>query len=191
MSETLAHLLDRLGRAVHNLQFAGGLNPAQWEALRFLSRANRYSRKPSALADYLGTTKGTVSQTVKALEEKGLIRRDVEAKDRRIVRLELSEAGHAMLANDPLVALSAATMGAPDEVAAATRILSGYVRSLQGQCGMKSFGVCTQCGHFSSDVCDDSPAPRCGLTGEPLSDTEIKKICGSCDDQSDGTQPPA
>lgn len=190
MSETLAHLLDRLGRAVHNLQYAGGLNPAQWEALRFLSRANRYSRKPSALADYLGTTKGTVSQTVKALEEKGLIRRKVEAKDRRIVRLELSEEGEAMLANDPLLALSEAAASAPDEVATATRILSGYVRSLQGQCGMKSFGVCSHCGHFNTEVCDEGVAPRCGLTGEPLSDTEVKKICGSCDDKSDGSQPP-
>jgi DNA-binding MarR family transcriptional regulator len=190
MSETLAHLLDRLGRAVHNLQYADGLNPAQWEALRFLSRANRYSRKPSALADYLGTTKGTVSQTVKALEDKGLIKRAVEARDRRIVRLELSDEGQAMLAKDPLLALSAATACAPEEVATATRILSGYVRSLQGQCGMKSFGVCSHCGHFTSDVCDDGVVPRCGLTGEPLSDTEIKKICGSCDDQSDGSQPP-
>jgi len=184
MSETLAHLLDRLGRAVHNLQYADGLNPAQWEALRFLSRANRYSRKPSALADYLGTTKGTVSQTVKALEEKGLVRRTVEAKDRRIVRLELTEDGNAMLVKDPLVTLSDAAAGAPEEVATATRILSSYVLSLQGQCGMKSFGVCTNCGHFSTDVCDDGTAPHCGLTGEPLSDTEIKKICGSCDDQS-------
>jgi DNA-binding HxlR family transcriptional regulator len=156
-----------------------------------LSRANRYSRKPSALADYLGTTKGTISQTVKALEEKGLIERHVEAKDRRIVRLELSEAGHEMLASDPLIALSEAASGAPEEVAAATRILSSYVRSLQGQCGMKSFGVCTHCGHFSSDVCDDGVAPRCGLTGEPLSETEVKKICGSCDDQSDGLHPPS
>lgn len=190
MTETIAHLIDRLGRAVHNLQYAGGLNPAQWEALRFLSRANRYSRKPSALADYLGTTKGTVSQTVKALEEKGLIRRDVEVKDRRIVRLELSAEGEAMLANDPLLALSQATSGAPEEVAAATRILSNYVRSLQGHCGMKPFGVCSHCGHFNSDVCDNGVVPRCGLTGEPLSETEVKKICGSCDDQSDGTMPP-
>jgi len=190
MSETLAHLLDRLGRAVHNLQYADGLNPAQWEALRFLSRANRYSRKPSALADYLGTTKGTVSQTVKALEEKGFVERTVEAKDRRIVRLDLTQDGLAMLANDPLLALSVATAAAPEEVSTATRILSGYVRSLQGQCGMKSFGVCTQCGHFSSEICDDGVVPHCGLTGEPLSETEIKKICGSCDDQSDGSQPP-
>jgi len=190
MPETLAHLLDRLGRAVHNLQFADGLNPAQWEALRFLGRANRYSRKPSALADYLGTTKGTISQTVKALEEKGLIERAVEAKDRRIVRLELTDHGRAMLVNDPLLALSQATAAAPEEVATATRILSGYVRSLQGQCGMKSFGVCTNCGHFSSDVCDDGVVPRCGLTGEPLSETEVRKICGSCDDQSGGSQPP-
>ena len=184
MPETLAHLLDRLGRAVHNLQYSDGLNPAQWEALRFLKRANRYSRKPSALADYLGTTKGTVSQTVKALEEKGLICRSVGEKDRRVVLLELTDDGCRMLENDPLEALAIATVGAPDEVSEATRILSGYVRTLQGHCGMKRFGVCRQCGHFSTNACEEDVAPRCGLTGEPLSNTEIKKICGSCDDQS-------
>ncbi len=34
-------LLDRMSRIAHGLQFALGLNPAQWEALRFLARANR------------------------------------------------------------------------------------------------------------------------------------------------------
>jgi len=184
MTETLANLLDRLGRAVHNLQYSDGLNPAQWEALRFLNRANRYTRKPSALADYLGTTKGTISQTVKALEEKGLIERSVEEKDRRIVRLDLTQNGRQMLEKDPLEALAAATIGAPGEVSTATKILSEYVLTLQGRCGMKPFGVCKQCGHFSGEVCDDGSEPRCGLTGEPLSETEIKKICGSCDDRT-------
>lgn len=57
----IVELVNRLGRAVHCMQFARGLNPAQWEALRFVVRANRYSRTPSALAGFLGTTKGTAS----------------------------------------------------------------------------------------------------------------------------------
>ncbi len=88
MAEQLAHLLDRLGRAVHNLQFTDGLNPAQWGALRFISRAKPATCKPSALADYLCTTKGTISQTLKSLEIKGYIRKIAETKDRRVVRLK-------------------------------------------------------------------------------------------------------
>ena len=88
-----AELLDRIGRIVHGLQFSQGLNPAQWEALRFLARANRYSRSPTALAEYLGTTKGTTSQTLIALESKGAIKRSRRACDRRSVELEITRFG--------------------------------------------------------------------------------------------------
>ena len=69
----VAELIDRLGRMTRELQYVDGLNPAQWEALRYLNRANRYSRTPGGVADFLGATKGTISQTVSALESKGLI----------------------------------------------------------------------------------------------------------------------
>ena len=75
MPDKIANLINRLGRSIHCRQFAQGLNPAQWESLRFLARANRYSRTPSALAEYLRTTKGTASQTLKSLESKGYVRR--------------------------------------------------------------------------------------------------------------------
>lgn len=179
MSENLAHLLDRLGRSVHNLQYSGGLNPAQWEALRFLSRANPYTRKPSSLAEYLGTTKGTVSQTLKCLEEKGLIKRVAEPRDRRAVRLELTPAGSSMLDEDPLRRLEDAASDIRGDVEMAVLLLSKYVRQLQGRCGMKPFGVCETCGHFSVDPCVDRDRFRCGLTGEPLAVPDIKKICGS------------
>lgn len=65
-----AHLIDRLDRLARNGEVSGDLNPAQWEALRFVSRANRFSRTPAALAEYLGSTRGTVSQTLIALEKR-------------------------------------------------------------------------------------------------------------------------
>ena len=40
----------------------------------FIARANRFSRTPAALADYAGSTRGTISQTLIALEQKGLVR---------------------------------------------------------------------------------------------------------------------
>ena len=68
-------LLDRIGRMMRGLQFVEGLSPAQWEALRYIARANRYSRNPSALADFLGTSQGTVSHTLIALQGNGYLRR--------------------------------------------------------------------------------------------------------------------
>ena len=104
----LAAILDRLGRLLHYRQFAAGLNPAQWEALRFIDRANHYSRNPGALAEYLGTTKGTASQTVAALVRKGYLRRVGDKLDRRVHRLMLTDESQELLRSDPLQQLSQA-----------------------------------------------------------------------------------
>src|SRR3546814_5148487 len=45
MAQRVIVLLDRLSRLTRELQFVDGLNPAQWEALRFLATANKYSRR--------------------------------------------------------------------------------------------------------------------------------------------------
>ena len=69
----IAWPLERLARVMRAREHEDGLNPAQREALRYLARANRFSNTPGALTRYLGATKGTISQTVMALERKGLI----------------------------------------------------------------------------------------------------------------------
>ena len=64
LSYRAAILIERLGRLLQTEEQETGLNPAQWQALRFLGRANRFSRTPATVADYLGSTRGTVSQTL-------------------------------------------------------------------------------------------------------------------------------
>src|SRR3546814_17264849 len=51
MAQRVIVLLDRLSRLTRELQFVDGLNPAQWEDLRFLATANQHSRSPTALAE--------------------------------------------------------------------------------------------------------------------------------------------
>ena len=85
--ERIAALIERIGRLLSTDAHAGGLLPVQWEALRYLGRANRFSRTPAALTAYLGLTKGTVSQTVHVLEAKGLVTKQVDPADRRGRRL--------------------------------------------------------------------------------------------------------
>ena len=43
------------------------LQPIQLSALMYLGRCNRYSNTPLAVTEYFGLTKGTVSQSLKAL----------------------------------------------------------------------------------------------------------------------------
>ena len=80
-SRTLTDLLDRLARLHLASRRDDALNPAQAAALDYLARANRFSRMPSAVADYLAATRGTVSQTLKALAAKGLIVEQADPAD--------------------------------------------------------------------------------------------------------------
>ena len=58
--------LERLARLMRAKEHEDGLNPAQWESLRYLARANRFSNSPGALTRYLGATKGTMVQDASA-----------------------------------------------------------------------------------------------------------------------------
>ncbi len=183
-------LVDRLGRVLHELQFVDGLNPAQWEALRFLARANQYSRSPGALADFLGTTRGTVSQTLIALEKKGYVQRARSAVDRRAVRLELTPAGVAALGRDPLDAIEQAVSALDDEVGTAlVRGLSRLLHDVQQKYAIKPFGVCQDCSLLCVGAAARPTAARpttarpavaaktCGFTGEALRESDTDLLC--------------
>ena len=82
-----AELLLLVGRLVQAEGYDGELSPAQWMALRFLARANSFSRTPSAFAEFQATTRGTASQAIKALEAGGyLVRQQSEADGRSVSR---------------------------------------------------------------------------------------------------------
>lgn len=175
IASQIAEILDRLGRAAHALQFAYGLNPAQWEALRFLGRANRYSRSPSCLADYLGTTKGTTSQTLRALESKGYVTRCRDCHDRRGVSLEVTPKGWALLAKDPLHGIEQAVAALPIECAGhLAEGLGKVLTQIRSRCRQGEFGVCERCDHL---VGTNGESTQCGLTGESLSQDENKQLC--------------
>ena len=173
----VAELINRLGLAARSLSQSAGLAPAQWDALRFLGRANRYSRKPSAVADFLGATRGTTSQTLLTLAHKALIERRADLVDHRIVRLELTEAGRTLLAADPLHEFADALV--PDDAERLAHDLLGLLLAVQRRRGHKSFGVCQSCRHFRRGDAPDEPGGphRCGLTLEPLSEPDSGQIC--------------
>ncbi len=176
-SDDIAALLERLSRVLQNEAHADGLKPTQWEALRYLARANRFSRSPSAVTAYLGMTKGTVSQTLNALERKGLIRKKSDPADRRNLQLELTARGAALLRRDPVEAL---TTAAGRLSAGERRDLSdGLEKTLRAALrrrGGRPFGVCKTCRFFQKNAKQGAPH-RCGLLEVPLSAEDGEKIC--------------
>ncbi|MCW8935569.1 MAG: MarR family transcriptional regulator [Gammaproteobacteria bacterium] len=153
-----------------------GLQPVQLEALHYLSVCNRYSDTPKATSEYLGQTKGTVSQTLKVLEKKGFLRKVTDDNDKRVVHLKLTSAGDKLLQQFiPSRQFKEACQHLSDE--SQTQIVSclkELLQTTQRTNGMKTFGVCHSC-RFNQKIKADRYF--CNLTQEPLSSKEIQLIC--------------
>lgn len=179
-----AELIERLGRLLRAERHAQSLNPVQWEALRYLARCNRFSNTPSALAAYLQATKGTVSQTLNALERKGLIARLSDPASARIVRLALTNAGRKLSAKDPLLGLADAIDSLPEYRAAdLSQALLDVLAQWQRANSGKPFGACRTCRHFRKDASGGAPH-WCALLDQGLSDADSLFICAEHETQA-------
>ena len=176
-AERVAALIERIGRLITADAHEEGLQPVQWEALRYLTRANRFSKTAAALTAYLGLTKGTVSQTLKVLEAKELLCKHVDRKDRRSNRLSLTPKAQRLMRNDPLVGIQRAIDALP---ASTRRLLArGLEAVLSNRLAARNrqpFGDCRDCRYFGRN----HPLGRphfCQLLGEKLSASESNSIC--------------
>jgi DNA-binding MarR family transcriptional regulator len=175
MSENVISLFSRLSRIINSESYGHGLKPVQWSALRFLARANRFSRTPSGLTTWLGQTKGTVSQTIAALERKGLLARGSKGEDRRVVRLELTDAAQALLARDDNAAATTMLNALPkDDEAELERLLTVMLRAHVAERGNRTMGLCADCRYFERG---DRGHNHCGLLDVPLDDADAASIC--------------
>jgi DNA-binding MarR family transcriptional regulator len=172
--------LERLARLMRAGEHEGGLNPAQWEALRYLSRANRFSNSPIALTRFLGSTKGTVSQTIKALERKGFIAKGARENEGRSISLSLTPKGFEALKHDPLAEFSKSL----DDLSGKNRrrLAKGLADLLETDLKRReqpSFGTCPSCRHFREKgrEGDDGGLHSCMYFDAGLSSAEVQLIC--------------
>lgn len=176
MYEQIERITSLLRASVRRDSLVSGLQPVQVEALHYLGRCNRYSNTPMAVTEFLGLTKGTVSQTLAVLEQAGYLRKDSDPRDGRVVHLSLTEQGQSVL--DSLIpprVLNEALIGMtePDQ-AAIRQAFTSLLTAVQQANGLKSFGLCASCRHHGLEA---DGQRRCGLTGEPLSDPDSRQIC--------------
>jgi DNA-binding MarR family transcriptional regulator len=150
------------------------LQPIQLSALMYLARCNHYSNTPLGVTDYLGLTKGTVSQSLKALEAKGLIAKRQDARDKRSVHLQLTEPARGLLQAllpPDFLAAGEARMG--ERGVQLQALLGELLREVQRSADVPSFGLCRSC-RFHQQV---DGQPFCGLTQEPLAPADAALIC--------------
>lgn len=165
-------LVERLGRLAAGESWGEGLNPTQMAALSFLARANQFSRRPGAVAAYLAATKGTVSQTLQALERKGLATRVASQTDGRSARYDATPDGLEALSRSEAALAAFKSLGEQD-AAQLVRLLESVLREALEARGGRAFGVCRTCRHFQRT----GQQARCGLLQVDLAPEETLKIC--------------
>jgi len=179
-SRVIAELLLHLGRTASGDGLVGGLTSGQWAILRYLARANRFSRTPSAFAAFQGTTRGTASHAIKSLVAQGYLKQTRSRTDGRSVRLDITNKARAIIAKDPCEALVRAADALPPGVRGhfsnGLQRLLGHVASATSK---PLFGTCDTCGHHEDDGCckEGLPAYICGFLSEPLTEEELGQLC--------------
>jgi DNA-binding MarR family transcriptional regulator len=149
-------------------------------ALRYFSRANRFSRTVSAFAEFHATTRGTASQTVKGLVKQGYLARIPSDTDGRSARVDLTENAKSILARDPYEVVVDAAEALPGRLRGQlVKLLERMLRHVARQRRRPSFGICASCAHLRSDEHRrrDQCRYQCGLLNEPLAAEEIEQIC--------------
>jgi len=170
--EQIRSLLNRLARLDAGEGWFDDLNPVQRDALDYLARANRFSRSPSHVADYLQTTRGTMSQTLKALVRKGYLSEKRSTMDKRVVSFTLTDLGQNAVSETNTIDRGLAALSGPD-AKNLHKSLAGLLETVLAERGGKSFGICHTCKHFSTKP----QGGFCGLLSEPLTELETKQIC--------------
>jgi DNA-binding MarR family transcriptional regulator len=124
-----------------------GLRDREWAALRFLSRANRFSRTPSALADFMGITRAATSQIVKPLEEQSYLARKPSPDDKRSVLLFVTPKGEKLLAqHDPINGVVDAVAALyPDDCVKLRNALNAILNRIDQPQTQANAGLCRDC----------------------------------------------
>lgn len=195
--ETRARILEsltRIGAALRARVWEEatpiGLNPTQCRILVVLLRSGGDGMSLASVAEQLGVTAPTVSDSVAALEKKGLLTKTYRREDgrRRSIRLtpEGRSAAHR-LSRWPeglLASLDALPAPAQSEF---LRSLVVMIRSLQESGQIAPGRLCVSCRFFEPNVHDDERAPHhCRFVDAAFGDGSLRLDC--LDHEAAGTE---
>jgi DNA-binding MarR family transcriptional regulator len=157
-----------------------GLTPTQGQVLALL-RASPAGLRLGVLAEQLGVTAATTSDSVAALHRKGLVAKLPMTGDGRAVLVRLTPAGireAAAAAAWPDFLLEAVDELPPDEQAAFLRGLVTMIRTLQERGRIPVARMCVSCRFFQPFRHPDADRPHhCAFVDAPFGDGELRLDC--------------
>jgi DNA-binding MarR family transcriptional regulator len=195
LPQALASALRRLAHLAHTSSWdqwaVQRLTPTQRRILDVVA-SRRESLTLSALARELGVTPATASDSVGALESKGLVQKRRSEVDGRALALMLTTEGQTSVTAlqalpDPLQdAFGALT---PDEQEIFYRSAIKMIRGLQETEALPISRMCVRCKYFEPFKAADSDSPHfCHLAVQPLADRHLRLDCPEQEMGDEATQ---
>ena len=146
-----------------------GIQLVHFEILQYLTICNHYSNTAQALVEYLGQTKGSLSQSIKLMERDGLIKRKACREDKRVSKLHLTRTGKSVYKR-----VSSSLCLNCDDNGQTADLIKSLLTNWQNATDGKSFGQCKSCRYHKKLAGREI---QCVLTQESLSDLDALKIC--------------
>ncbi|CAH1904958.1 MarR family transcriptional regulator [Candidatus Nitrotoga sp. HW29] len=183
-SERIVSAITRIASVLRSgaWQFATteGLNPTQVDILEAL-RLRRAGVRLSWIAQHLGVTSASASDSITSLTAKGLIEKGRDSGDGRAVALRLTRAGQdlaARISNSVGFAHEAvADLPQPTQDALFESLLA-LIGKLQQSNRFPEIRACVTCKYFAANKHSDSKAPHhCMLIDTPLPINLLRLDC--------------
>lgn len=156
------------------------LPPLQAQTLRLLYRRGEQETTVSVIAGELAVTMPTVSEMLRVLLAKGLIRKIQSKEDHRVYRVQLTAKGRreaGRLSEWPYLKAATADLS-QDEQVTLLRATLKVIRSLQEQGEISVARMCVTCQYFRPNVHKDADNPHhCDYVNAPFGDHFLRIDC--------------
>lgn len=191
IAQKLRDGLERLGAALRADQWAAladaPLNPTQAQILNFLVK--RGGARVGAVAAEIGVSQPTATDSIAALERKGLAQRRAETKDARATLISATARGRTL--NETLQTRVGATERAlaaldPSEQGRLLALVIKLIRNLQLEGAIAPQRLCVTCKHFRPYAHDDAKAPHhCAFVDAAFGDASLRLDCADHEEAKD------
>ena len=185
VNKKVVAVLERLSQAFRVLlqeeAQRQSLSPIQARFLVHLLHHDDELGRVGRLAAEFGLSRATVSDAVRTLEAKGLVRRQPWPRDGRVATLRLTPEGEGVavglsgwadIVEEQLVSF------APGEKETVMRFLMRLISALQGAGVITVARMCVSCRFFRPDAHPSSASPHhCALLDLPLSGADLRTDC--------------
>ncbi|PWB82203.1 MAG: MarR family transcriptional regulator [Methylocystaceae bacterium] len=182
--------LDRIGAVMRADQWGvaeeAGLTPTQLHALTFIAGRGDAGIRLRAVAEHLGVTQPTATDSIAALVRKGLLTKLADPKDARAVAIRITPAGCDVVRAIGLAITSterALESLSAKEQSTLLELVIKTIRALQEAKAIPPQRLCVTCRHFRAYVHENAELPHhCAFVDAAFGGRHLRLDCGEHDE---------